>query len=302
MRINFSKADTDNIIKLRSVDNISINKIADIYSVGYRAIKRVLIDNGISIKNSRYFEFSDDIKKSIINAYESGIGANGINSHLNLSCSSMPVIAYLKTVYPSLRNRSEQQFARMSKATPQEIAKLTTKAHESRRGSKATHKELINRAKAKEGKVDSRSRYEPIFYTALSKSFNNVIPNMAIDTNNVDFGIGNIAVEIFGGGWSYTNKARLDRYIKKTKHISNLGFHTIFVIIPKNTNIIDTDELIKVVKQASSLPAFPSQYWMIWGDTNTSIGLSDNINNKSFVCPFVNIRDRTTGRYIRVSK
>lgn len=302
MPIKFSDADVQNIIKLRSVQGIAIAKIGEVFGVGYKPIARVLSSNGITIKSSIIKNFTDSEKKSICKAYDFGIGANGIPEYLGLSCSCAPVIRYLRSVYGTLRNQSQQQQARMDKSTPEEIAALTRRAHEASKGRKATFEERHKRAKTIEGHFNKLSPYEPTIFGILSKNFESVIPAKAIDVYNADFAIGSVAVEVFGGGWSIADKTRIARYLKRTKKLGELGYHTVFIVLPNADAIGNASQLIAAVNEARSFPAAPGQYRVVWGNRDGASGFSSDINNDAFVCPFVNVRDRATGRYYSIPK
>lgn len=302
-KINFSETDIDHIVKLRTVDGMGMKEIGQVFGVSLRPIKKALESRGIFTGNLRYIEFDEATKKKILEAYESGIGAKGIPSFLGLHCTERPVIRFLESVYETLRNRSEQQYARMAKMTPEEVAKFTENAHKAARGRKATREERIKRAKTLEGRHCPQSKWEPIVFNLISKDFPNAIPSKAFDIYNFDIGIGNsIAVEIFGGGWACTDKRRINHYLERTKEIGKFGIHTIFVVIDNCCDIGNADELIRTINFASRLPAETGQYWVVWGNRQGASGSSFNINKDAFIRPFVNIRDWRTGRYASIPR
>lgn len=288
------------IINLR-VSGVMPVDIAQRFGVSVAYVYKVIKNSGVKVKNPRLVEFSDDQKSSIISAYESGIGVKGIAEKVGLSCCPKPIKDFLDSIYGKTRNRSEQQFARMANSTPEQIAKLTSAAHKAAKGRVATLEEMIARAKSKEGRVNRFSRYEAEIFEMLKANFDNVIPAKAIGIYNADFAIGKVTVEVFGGGWSYSDRARIDRYIDRAKKISEAGFHTIFIIISgKSSDFFDADNLVRAIKAASADPSTQSKYWVIWGDFNGASGLGCDLDHSAFIPPFVNVRDVTTGRYKRV--
>ena len=302
MPVKFSEADINNIIKLRIIDNLAIKAIADILGTGYKPIKRILDTSGFDTTSKKIIKFTESQLNEIYNAYASGIGAKGIADHIGMRCSEAAIIRVLKVKFGTLRNRSEQQQARMDKSTPEQIAALTANAHKASKGRKATIEEMIKRASTKEGVINSFSTYEASIFSLLADNFNDVIPGKRIHTYNADFAVGSVTVEVFGGGWAISDKRRIDRYINRTKETGKTGFHTIFVVLDNRRLILDTSKLIKAIKFARCLPTTNSKYWVIWGDTDGSTGFSSDIDNNAFVMPFVNIRDAATGRYTRIPR
>jgi hypothetical protein len=251
----------------------------------------------------RKIDFSKETQELIFSAYESGVGVSGIPECLGLTCSHMPIKRLLEKRFGKLRNPSEQQFKRMENASPEEIAYLTKAAHEAVRGRKVSQEELRKRAKSREGKTDTRSLWEPLVFAEVIKAFPNAVPCKAIDIYNVDIGIGDsIAVEVFGGGWSISDKTRINRYLTRTKEFAKRGIHTIFIILSEHMWTGDTSKLIETINIASSLPTAICQYWVIWGNRDGVSGNSLDINKDAFIRPFINVRDRSTGRYISVPR
>jgi hypothetical protein len=304
MAVNFTEEQINNIIRLRTVENWGISRIAKQFGVGYKPVKRIIDTNGIPITPVHFVQFTESEKVDILAAYDSGIGAGGIHSHLGLNCSATPVVTYLRKTRGQLRSKSEQQFFRMANASPEEIARLTKKAHDATRGSKKSMSTLYRRAKTMEGKISNRSRYEPLVLDVLEKNFGHVFPGKAVDRYNLDFAVrGSVAVEVFGGGWAISDKGRLNRYIERTKQIAKSGFNTVFIMLTHvDVDGINWDELIRTVDLASRDPASERQYWVVWGDLKGASGLSRDIDHSAFIPPFINVRDRTTGRYKSVAR
>lgn len=290
----------NDIINLR-VSGVMPVDIAERFGVSVAYVYKAIKSSGVAVKNPRLVEFTEAQKADIITAYESGVGVNGIAESVGLDCCPKPVKDFLDSIYGKTRNRSEQQFARMAKATPEQIANLTSAAHKAAKGRVASVSEKLARAISKEGRVNTLSRYESEIFELLKANFDNVVPSKAIGIYNADFAIGKVTVEVFGGGWSYSNRARIDRYIARCKKISEAGFHTIFIIISgKSSDVFDADNLIRAINTASIDPSAQSKYWVIWGDFNGASDLGCNLNHSAFIPPFVNVRDITTGRYKRV--
>lgn len=302
MPAKLNQLQIDNLLKLRSSGVMPV-ELSKIFGISESCCYKIISRSGVKVKNPRIVEFSEEQKAEMRSLYESGIGANGVAEKMGLSCSPNTVVNYLLKFYGKLRNCSEQQFARMAISTPGQIAKLTEAAHKATKGRKADRSERIKRAKTMEGSHNRRSRWEKPVFEAIREFFPEAIPSKAVDIYNLDIGIGSVAVEIFGGGWSYTDKVRLDKYVKRTKHLAELGYSTIFIVFAsKVTDVFDRDNLVKQIQIASLDPSSARQYRVIWGDFNATSGLCSDIDHSAFECPFVNIRDVATGRYKRIPR
>lgn len=300
MSIVINDVNTDQVIKLRSSGVMPV-QIAKILGISVSLVYKRIQASGVKFKNPRFVELSESDKKIIISAYESGIGVSGIPAHTGIKCAPSVIAKFLKPIYGNLRNRSEQQFARMAKSTPEQIAKLTESAHMAARGRVRSVCEKEKRAKTLEGSFNKRSKLERLVFNSIAEFFPNAVPSKAVGVYNLDIGVGNVAVEIFGGGWSYSDKGRVSKYLGRTKKLAELGYNTVFIVFArKSADIFDSDNLIQQIKIASLNPASSCKYRVIWGDFNAASGLCSDINHDAFIPPFINVRDVTTGRYKRV--
>lgn len=298
----FTDEQVNDIIKLYTVDNIGCKKIGEIFGCGDSPIRRILTRNGIEIVDRNAVKFSDIDIARIISAYDDGIGVNGIAKHLGINCSTAPIMRVVKSARGKTRNRSEQQFARMARSTPEQIAALTAAAHSANRGRVVSDDSVRKTAKGKEGKIHSRSKWEAFVLNLLNDSGLDFVISKAVNRYNIDFAVGSVAVEVFGGGWSTSNRARIDRYITRTKDLANLGYDVLFVVLESIDDVITTDQLVSEINLTNSLPTERRKYRVVWGSRNGSSGFCSDINHDSFVRPFVNVRDRATGRYVSVPR
>lgn len=262
--------------------------------------RRFCKKNGIALPSKHEISVAKIDTSQILPLFSCGVGVAGIAKRLGTSPSV--ISKYLTKQGLKPRNRSDQQAARMKNSTPHQIAQMTSKAHEASRNRIVTKEERIKAAITREGNVDSRSKYDAAVFEIVSKKYPNAIPSKAIDVYNADIAVGSVTVEVFGGGWSISDRVRVSRYIKRCKQIGELGFHTIFFIVMKPSWLSDTSELISVIDIASRNPTSPSQYWMVWGNHQGSSGLCADLNHSAFVSPFINVRDCATGKYISVPR
>jgi predicted transcriptional regulator len=264
--------------------------------VFYRGAKRLGLD--VPSKHERVAAKVDT--SNIVSMFKDGIGVGGIAERIGTSPSFIKT--YLNERGYEIRNRSQQQSARMRRSSPEQIASLTKAAHNALRGRKVPIKERICSAQTKEGKINKRSKYEKLIFPILRDNFPDVVPSKAIHTYNADFAIGKVTVEVFGGGWSISDRKRISRYIRRCKDIGNRGFHTVFFIAINESKLSNTGKLIETINLASLDPSPRGKYWMVWGDSEGSSGFCDELDDSAFISPFVNVTDPATGRYVSVPR
>lgn len=291
------QADIDNIIKLYTIDLFSVKKVANIIGIGQKRTSDIIKSNGITIRNWNALIISEDRIKEIISLYKYGIGASGIGYKFNISASAINRVLRKNNIH--IRTASEQETIKWSLKTPEQRAHQVSACHKSTIGRHVSFNEKIKRAKGKEGKINRHSTYESTVRDILIDNGINFTIGKAVSIYNIDFVVGNIAVEVFGGHWSYSDKGRVNRYIKRTKELAELGYHCIFIMCNQQRPI-DADNLIRNINFFRRLPASPCQYRMVWGDFDSPAGLCDELNHIAFVCPFVHVRDTATGRYVSI--
>lgn len=294
-------ADINNFIKLRTESNMTCQEISDVVGFSKACVYNRLVAAGVDTSNRRHYEIGAADAEKILIAYDDGVGCNGIARHLGIKASDAKVVELVTKHRGKPRNRSEQQFARMARSTPEQVAHLVSAANKASRGAKAPIERKIKRAKALEGRFNKRSTYEPIVFNMIKDTFPDAIPSKAIDIYNVDIGVGNVAVEVFGGGWAVSDARRVSHYIDRTIKLGKGGLNFVFVICQKGI-IPDAKKIIATINELSVNPSSASEYRVIWSDTDGAAGLCSDFNDLAFVCPFVNIRDVATGRYKRVAR
>lgn len=302
MSIKITDETRNNIIKLRTETDMTFEEIGNMLGISVSSVYQTSKAAGLVGRNRRHVVFTTEQEFMIIAAHNGGTGLNGMSKKLGFNCPMKATVKVLEKHGLKPRNRSEQQQARMDNSSPEEIAKLVNAANEAARGTVRRFESKAARAKTMEGFFNKRSKYEPLVFNAIIDYFPNAIPSKAVDVYNLDIGIGNVAVEVFGGSWSVSDRGRITKYIERTKKLGELGINTVFVIFAHKRDIIDTEKLVESINILSSNPPSSSQYRVIWGDSYGSSGLCSDIDDSAFVCPFVNVRDTATGRYKSVPR
>lgn len=355
----FDTLDSDHIVKLYASGE-SLKNVADIIGVTPMTIRKVLVANGVPIRNkteqayasvcaqfdvphiiSKYvdgastnsiciefgiaestlnmiFKFNGVKKRSrgeqgringkaqresrldvalVESLYADGIGVRGIADKLGVAPNVIKRM--LEDIGHKTRNRSEQQSARMKRATKEERIKLTQKANASARGKSATKESRIRIAQTCQFKGDRRnSRLEKMFLQLMAERGVNLSQQIAIDSYNCDFAIDTIAVEIWGGGWHFTGE-HAARFPERTRKILDSGFQLVILPFLGRFQLVPeiADYLVTFLDELRRNPPPTSQYWVIWGAGEAIVsGGSESIND-ALIVPFENRRNPSNGRY-----
>lgn len=238
----------------------------------------------------------------IVAAYDDGIGVRGIAKQYNVS--PRPIERIILESGRKLRNRSEQQFARMKRATPSERKALAAAAHAAKRGRPNTQAAQFKMAASRCRKIRP---LEIKVKQCLEQAGINCEQQFPIGKYNCDLlcivGQRRIAVEVWGGSWHFYGAHRA-RFPERTEYILSSGCSIVFLAIMNKFvwNGRAAENLITHLDALSRLPSGKCQYRMIWGDSQyATIGGLDDIE-KALVTPTVNRRNPATGCYERVSR
>lgn len=242
----------------------------------------------------------------IIAAYDDGIGIRGIADQFNVS--PRPIERIILESGRKLRNRSEQQFARMNRATAAERKALAAAAHAAKRGVCNSEATIIKMAQARSRRI---SQQEIAVMQSLQQAGIDCEQQFPIGKYNCDLlcridpwsTTPSVAVEVWGGGWHFHGKHRR-RFPERTKYFLSSGYSIAFVVLMNEFvwNERAAENLITHLDALSRLPAGTCQYRMIWGDSDyvTIGGLDDT--EKALVTPTVNRRNPATGQYERIPR
>lgn len=273
--------------------------LASRYNVGSATITRVLRDGGIPRSRKRPgMRRCELMGDQILALYADGIGYKGVADRLGLG--STAVYRFLVANGIKIRNRSEQQKARMDRATPDEIAQLTSAAHKAATGRPQTWDERCKRAKTREGKIAGISQAEIDLREGLISYGLTVNIQTAIGAYNSDLTCGTVAVEVWGGGWHWYGEHReiVDR---RFRYFLDHGWNIIVVPIttywPLSAEVISY--LAGLIQELSSNPPAISEYRVIWGAGQFKIVGSANDDKIRIGKPICNPSD--TPKWIDVS-
>jgi very-short-patch-repair endonuclease len=240
--------------------------------------------------------------EEIVRQYTSGVGINGIAKIFGVS--PRPIQRILRERGHAPRNRSEQQLARMRRATPTERRYLTEPAHVASRGRRASPAELSKRAKSRELRQVQVSHYECRLATMLRERGLEPSCQTAVGPYNCDLTVDAVAVEIFGGKWHWhgDHAARAE---ERFRHILNAGYHVLIVVIDARRHPLTpevADYVVAEINRLRSLPPGPREYRMVWGAGQYTTGGRADDEKLLFEPPFTHSRDPKTGRYTTVPR
>jgi predicted DNA-binding protein YlxM (UPF0122 family) len=216
---------------------------------------------------------------NIIELYNSGKSVNELSKIFNVARTV--IYNRLKKSEVVIRMQKEANQLMMSKRTREENIKNTINAHNAIKGKHHTHKELCHRAISREKSFKRFvSFYESEIAKELSKRGIDYIPQKAVDIYNVDFCVfGNIALEVFGGGWHTSGKHKA-KFFERSKKIFDSGYTIVICWITNNTYFIPTaiaDYLVALNDILRSDPASRCKHYVIRGDGKTSAIGSKNL-------------------------
>jgi very-short-patch-repair endonuclease/transposase-like protein len=293
--------DREHIISLYQ-SFISIQDIATQFGVNHKTIRKVLHGAGIETPIHRHTKKPN--LEEVLTLYNQGIGVAGIAKRLGYGRTYM--VCFFDKHGIRQRNRKEQQFERMKNSTQEQIAHLTQKAHKTAKGRKRSFEELRNRAVSRyKNQSFADSKYEAFFSDYLSKMKIEFDRQFPCGPYNLDFIIGYVAVEIFGGNWHYSG-LHFARFAERTKYVLNSGFFLICIFVSEskgdNFESIINDKFIPVFNSFRGDKSGITKYRVIWGTSEYITGGSCNDNDFPLIKPTENIRNSVTGRYVSIPK
>lgn len=293
MTIKLTQTDINNIIEKHFVDHLSIHNIAKQFGVTHKVINRVLKSSGREVLNFRNWNYDVFTLKCCIALYQHGIGVRGISERLGIGIVK-------------IRNELIRQGFKIRTASEQEAMKWSLMSNEQRLAQvHNAHKSTVGRIpsddtlrKIAQARGKRSSIYEEKIENILVNAGIPFEPQFPVDKYNIDFVIGNIAMEVFGGNWHSTGN-HFARFAVRSKQIFDSGYCLVILQITKRQRF-STDfssNLVSFINQLRLDESSVGKYWVVWGNFDAvTTGSLDNIE-LALKNPFTNIRNRETGRY-----
>lgn len=292
----FKDCDIDYIIKEHFVTLRTIRDIAREFGVTSKVITRIITRQGRIYWTANNWRYGAICLKACIALYYYGIGLRGVSERLDIP------IALLTTEFKrqgvKLRTQSEQETIKWSLMTTEQRHHQVKAAHDTERT--LSHETLVKMANSRCKKT---SIYESIFANDLRARGILFEEQFPIDIYNIDFVIGNIAVEIFGGNWhSYGLHAA--RFPERSKKIFDSGYALAILCITKPNSFTFNvrSNFIDLLNSINGKKSSVGKYWMVWSTPETiATGSYDEID-VALIKPSTNVRNGKTGRYESVPR
>ena len=298
MSKRYHTIDCNNVVK-SYLSGVTVKNIAAQFSVSEHVIYDIL--KRASIAPDRNRNIIPPSKADILALYNSGTGVAGIADQLGFTRGHM--IRFFKKYNIPMRSRRDQQIERMKNATEEQIKFLTKNAHLASKGRKHTFEEKCKRARTRYANQSFQdSKYEALLSGAFRDNGIDFVREYPVGPYNLDFLVGNIAVEIFGGHF-HSSGHHNAIFHERTKYILNSGFSIIFAFANRDSfESVIANKIMILLNIFRSDEAGIAKYRVIWGTPDRLTGGSAYDDNFPLVCPTTHIRDVRTGRYKSIPK
>lgn len=254
----------NNAIKLYS-DGLSIAKISAALECSEEALRKRFKAIGVPVTKIGRYKGRNAIllpSDEIISMYDGGKSENFIAKHFNVSRNV--IRRYLVSNNANIRTQSQAEKLKWSQMTDEQRANQLKSAHSAAKGRTRTTIEKIKMALSREQSLAEHhiGIGEPEFREFLDKQGVNYIYQKAVDGYNIDFAIGNVAVEIT----SFTGRYRAGNPIqqKRIEHLFKRGYIVIAVEIDCAETLVHfAGEILANINATNRLNSTTRQYRVI---------------------------------------
>jgi len=292
-KVIFSNSDVDYIIKEHFVSIRSIKDICKEFGVAHGTIKKVIVDNGRIPLNFNKWVYGAICLKACIALYRYGIGIRGVAERLDVPIQLL--ISEFKRQGINLRTQSEQESIKWTLMTKEQRAYQVKGAHKAMETYTPTIESLIKMSNSRSRRTSVYETKFADYLTSRGIAFKEQVP---IHIYNVDFIVGNVAVEIFGGNW-HSFGAHAARFRKRSEEIFNSGYSLAILTIGEPNTMTDSvcSNFVELINIFNSDKSSIGKYGVVWSTSNfITTGSIDDIE-RALIRPSTNVRDRVTGRY-----
>lgn len=234
--------------------------------MGYDAVREVPPVFGFEVEDmTRKVEFShpDDV----IRRYQAGESEKAIAKSLGIGRPTVRRFLLRQGVQP--RGRSESMFVRMARTPADERRALARAANRAARGRVVAESSMIKRAATREQRQSGVHASHRKFAGTLTVGCQRLaVCEKAVGPYNVDIAVGNVAVEIYGGGWHGYGRHRA-RSAERFRYLLDRGWRVVIVWTDQRYYPLGRGAAEYVIALADRLrrdPATPGEYWVIRGD------------------------------------
>ena len=242
----------------------TIKAVAQKFGVSPDALSRNIRKRGVQIPRPQYTPDRTFVPvQEIITMYEQGQSEYAIARHFG--CSRNVIRRHLRRANIPIRHCRDAALFRYRESTKESRQQLTFAARKAwEKKGFFTRQELLAAAQKREksGNFDHVGPGETEFAAFLDNLGITYTAQKAIDIYNADFAIGTVAVELTCGTVKYRGGDATQN--KRIKKFLECGYKPILVefsdarVIP-----LYLHNIVAIIQEASSLPSFERQYWMI---------------------------------------
>lgn len=257
--------DLDDFIQ-RYANGEHLSRLAKEAHTDFRTARKRLVALGISIRSiSEANRMPLDVD-ALARRYRAGESTCEIARDLGISDTT--VSDALKRAGHALRDASSRTVLQVAKRPPEVMARAQAARIAARRGQRDTMRTKRQRAVTNHERQPRRSPLENQFAVWLDERGVTYDRQTPIGPYNVDFTLGTVAVEIFGGSWHAT-PARWRHFLQRAKYLFDHGFALVMVWHYADRYPLSAaaaDYVIACAQQASGDVSAAGQYWVVRGD------------------------------------
>jgi very-short-patch-repair endonuclease len=178
-------------------------------------------------RKSRIVSFSKELLNVIIEAYDSGIGLRTIGNRVGVDKDVIKRI--LTESGKVLRDPAAAQKVFNARLTPEERGQRVASANDAWRSREWTKEDSARRATSMFRHQALISSTEEEFLSILETlGYTNILQQVPCGVYNIDFVIGDTAIEVFGGNWHNTPDQTL-KDATKLKKLLDTGYRVIII-------------------------------------------------------------------------
>lgn len=259
------ESDIDNAIDLLS-KGITLAAAGIVVGINPDTLSRKIRARGIAITDIRprpagaqRLKLSHDEVRAM---YESGISENATAKHFGVARAI--IRRHLVEAGAHIRGQSEAETLKWAQMSDYERANQVRAAHTSTVGISPRYESLAKAAITREESPAERhiGPGEPEFASLLAGAGIPFRYQAAIDTYNIDFLVGTVAVELTTNACRYT-ESNADQK-KRAENLLKRDIKTLAVVFDCLSTLINlADDIIAHAKEIDRLEAFGGEYWVI---------------------------------------
>ena len=282
MARKFTTQFVDNAVTLYQ-QGMTLKQIGSLLSCSADNLSKFLRAKGIDTKFNKYAAKPANFKELPIEElkilYGQGFSILELSKRYNIARESVKKRLVENGVV--IRDGSQANFIRMGKMTINEKKQLTKTANDTVRGVLQTSDYRTKFAKMSQLSLKvATGKGEQEFLEFLKSRNIPFVQQFAVERYNVDFIIGNVAVEIS----TSTRFERTEKFLKRTETIFKAGFSIIYIHFTGLEAFIQSFEyIIAHVNILNSNPTLIREHWVIRGSGELSFIMGDDLNEWSVV-------------------